>query len=321
MLAFARKQELDARPVDVAALLAGMDDLVRRSIGPQIEIALDVEPATPAAMVDANQLEMAILNLAVNARDAMDGSGTLTIRLDAPDRAPAAGPAAGPDPGRYVRVAVEDTGSGMDAATLAQAMEPFFTTKGVGKGTGLGLSMVHGLAEQSGGAFRILSEPGRGTTAQIYLPVAEPMAPAAPEEEDADGDRDAPADAHPADTAAPAPRVARKILAVDDDALVLMGTVGLLEDLGHEVFEATSGEQALGVLRDHPDIDLVVTDHAMPNMTGVELARRIRDGGGQIPVVLATGYAEMPEGAECYIAARLEKPFSDRNLADTLARV
>ena len=305
MLAFARKQDLDTKAVDVAALLYGMGDLLERTIGPRVEIRLEIAPTVAEASVDANQLEMAILNLAVNARDAMNGAGKLAIHLDClkvDDLEQL-------EPGFYVRIAVEDRGSGMDAATLAQAMEPFFTTKGIGKGTGLGLSMVHGLAQQSGGAFRMLSELDAGTTAEIYLPIAKQITPVSVDE------------AHAARDIATVEKPKRKILAVDDDMLVLLGTVGLLEDLGHTVLEAFSGEEALVIMGDHPDIDLVITDHAMPNMTGIELARTIRESGLEIPIVLASGYAEMPEGGERYIAARLEKPFSDKMLAKTIERI
>ncbi len=298
MLAFARKQELDPKPVDVAVLLPGMRDLLERSLGPEMDMVLDLEADVPPALVDANQLEMAMLNLAVNARDAMEGSGRLTIRLDCV-RAEPGSPQL--EPGDYVRIRVEDSGTGMDPETLARAMEPFFTTKGVGRGTGLGLSMVHGLTSQLGGAFQLQSRPGEGTTAEIYLPVAHDVAPA--------------------QTAAIEPGEQPKnelkplkLLAVDDDGLVLFGTVALLEDLGHEVIEAGSGAQALAILSMHDDIDLVITDQAMPNMTGVALAREIHRTRPDLPVVLASGYAEMPEGAKQDIVARLEKPFSHDDL-------
>ncbi|OBX20815.1 hybrid sensor histidine kinase/response regulator [Erythrobacter sp. QSSC1-22B] len=298
MLAFARKQELDPQPVDVAALLPGMRDLLERSLGPEMDIALDLGKDIPPALVDANQLEMAVLNLAVNARDAMEGSGRLAIRLDCVHAGPGSPQL---EPGEYVRIRVEDTGAGMDAETLARAMEPFFTTKGVGSGTGLGLSMVHGLTSQLGGSFQLQSRPGEGTTAAMYLPVASdgPAGPAivsAPAEQ-------------PGDAFKPL-----KILAVDDDALVLFGTVALLEDLGHEVQEAGSGAQALDMLSKRDDVDLVITDQAMPNMTGVALAREIHRDRPDLPVVLASGYAEMPEGAKQDIVARLEKPFSHDDL-------
>ena len=301
MLAFACKQELDPKPVDVAQLLRGMRDLIEKSIGPQIAVTLEAS-CESNAMADPNQLELAVLNLAVNARDAMDGSGELVISLDCVAEKQASDLAAG----EYIRIRIQDNGAGMNAQTLAQAAEPFFTTKGIGKGTGLGLSMVHGLASQSGGTFRLSSTVGVGTTAAIYLPVA--------------------ADAQGLDSQirpGVAPVVRRetlRILAVDDDALVLFGTLALLEDLGHTVFEAGSGAEALDVLDAEPDIDLVVTDQAMPNMTGVELARTIHERWPDLPVILASGYAEIPEGAGCHIAARLEKPFGEDLLRAALQK-
>ena len=303
MLAFARKQELDPKAVDVARLIAGMRDLLERSLGPQIDIELQIGDQVPYALVDENQLEMAILNLAVNARDAMDGSGRLTIRLAADETGES-----GSGGGDHVCIEVQDTGEGMDAETLARAADPFFTTKGVGRGTGLGLSMVHGLTSQLGGSFRLMSTVGEGTTAQMCLPVAE--APA----EHPDG---------PAAKEAATGQQSRNltVLAVDDDALVLFGTVALLEDLGHEVIEAGSGRDALAALSNNDEIDLVITDQAMPNMTGVELAREVHPLKPKLPVVLASGYAELPEGAKDEIVARLEKPFSDQQLQKVLSSI
>ena len=296
MLAFARKQELNPQPVDVTRLLPDMLDLIERSIGPEIAVELDIEPETADALVDANQLEMAILNLAVNARDAMNGQGRLTIALDCTE----VDQSRDLDAGAYVRLRVSDTGTGMDEMTLAQAMEPFFTTKGVGKGTGLGLSMVHGLARQSGGSFRLESAPGRGTTAFLFFPIAT-------------GERQAET-AHEVSEQAKEGSRTLKILAVDDDALVLFGTIAVLEDLGHQVIEAGSGADALQALDNSTDIDLIITDQAMPNMTGVELARTIHKTAPTLPVILASGYSEMPEGANADIVARLEKPFDEQTL-------
>jgi len=180
LLAFARRQELQSRPTDAVALLDDMRGLIERSVGPMIEVRMIASKETPAINIDPNQLEMAVLNLAVNARDAMPGGGTLTISLD--HQVAPTGNVSHLKGGDYVRLSVEDTGEGMDASTLARAVEPFFSTKGVGKGTGLGLSMVHGLADQSGGAFLLTSEVGVGTRAELWLPLAErpPEAPAVP---------------------------------------------------------------------------------------------------------------------------------------------
>ena len=303
MLAFARKQDLAAGAVDVAALVGGMDDLLSRSLGPQVEIETAFAPGLPPAHVDANQLEMAILNLAVNARDAMEGGGRLHVAVAPVDLAGGGGLL----PGCYVRLTLRDTGTGMDADTLARAREPFFTTKGVGKGTGLGLSMVHGLAEQSGGAFRLESVPGRGTVAEILLPSADvavaAMAPAG--------------DAPPVAAIGDAATRPLRVLAVDDDALVLMGTEAMIEDLGHEVVCASSGAAALAVIEGEA-VDVVVTDQSMPRMTGVELARRIKRSWPDLPIVLASGYGELPEASGDLFVARIAKPFMTGHLEDAL---
>ena len=305
MLAFARKQDLATAAVDTNALIEGMADLLNRSLGPRMEVALHLGQGLDAAFVDPNQLEMAILNLCVNARDALEDEGTVTIETGAVED----GAKIGLAPGRYVRIAVRDEGAGMDAATLAQAVEPFFTTKGIGKGTGLGLPMVYGFATQSGGTFRLASTPGKGTVAEILLPVS------------AEAETRPPEPAAPAPPTADPPRDRLVILAVDDDVLVLMGTVGLLEDLGHEVLEAYSGPEALKVLATRPDIDLVITDHAMPKMTGVQLAEAIHADRPKMPIILASGYAEMPEGGERHVSARLEKPFGDKGLERVIRQV
>jgi CheY-like chemotaxis protein len=192
----------------------------------------------------------------------------------------------------------------MDADTLARASEPFFTTKGVGKGTGLGLSMIHGYARQLGGAFILDSTPGVGTSAHIWLPIGEPQAAAAEpgpaEEQEAPG------------------VAARAILAVDDDVLVLMNTAALLEDLGHEVIEASCAAEALALFEARPDIDLLVTDQAMPGMTGSQLIEAIRQRRPDLPIILASGYGETPsDGLDSVV--RLGKPFNQRDLQRALA--
>jgi PAS domain S-box-containing protein len=297
LLAFARRREHKAEPVDVAALVDGMANLLRRSIGPRVQVDTELDRGAPPAMADPIQLEAAILNLAVNGRDAMSDGGSLTIRVDAPD------------PGS-VRVTVTDTGAGMDADTLARAMEPFFTTKGVGEGTGLGLPMVQALADQAGGAFRLDSTPGAGTRAELTLPAARTAAaPAVP----ATGRRDVPAPAA-------APLRGLSVLLVDDDPLVLMGAAAMLRDLGHRPTEAASGRHALDILRGGGRFDAVVTDQAMPGMTGLDLARAIRRMRPDLPVVLATGYAELPGDSRDLVSGRLGKPFRLRDLEAALAR-
>src|SRR3984893_47373 len=227
LLAFARKQELKAQATDVRSLVENMMGLIDRSVGPMVRVELEAEGIVPAVDVDPNQLEMALLNLAVNARDAMVSGGVLTIGLtvqnvDDDDKL-------GILPGRYAVLSVKDTGEGMDSETLVKAVEPFFSTKGVGKGTGLGLSMVFGLAQQSGGALRLESAPSSGTTATLWLPIAT--------------DSSVPSTRTPNVVTQASARA--RILFVDDDLLIAGSTVALLEDLGHEVIEAHSGREAL----------------------------------------------------------------------------
>ena len=299
MLAFARKQELKPERVALDRLVGGMAELLQRALGPMIAVGIEIPAELPPVEIDPNQLEAALLNLAVNARDAMGGEGPLTISARA-----LGGERAGLAPGRYVCLAVADKGEGMDADTLARATEPFYTTKGVGKGTGLGLSMVQGLAQQSGGALILKSQRGDGTVAEIWLPVA-PGVPQA---------------LRVCEEAAPAPDNAARlsILAVDDDGLVLMNTADMLEDLGHEVDAVTSAGEALELLKARR-YDLVVTDHAMPRMTGAQLVAEIRARFAEMPVVLATGYAELPAGATTDVP-RLSKPFSQSELAEAVMR-
>ena len=303
MLAFARRQELKTEPLQLPALVEGMTGLLERSIGPGVRIRTHFGPRLPLVLTDANQLEGALMNLVVNARDAMPHGGRITIaggeETLGPDNALAL------PPGDYVRLSVSDTGAGMDEVTLQHAIEPFFTTKGVGKGTGLGLSMVHGLAEQSGGRLKMSSRIGEGTTVEMWLPAVL-------------GEGGAPAPgAH--EQAASATTGRRTILAVDDDGLVLMNTGAMLEDLGHTVFEAVSAAQALEMLRLHPEIDMLVTDQAMPNMTGLQLVEAARVLKPAMPVILATGYAELPPGADP-VMERLSKPFTQAELAESVAK-
>ncbi|PZM08947.1 hybrid sensor histidine kinase/response regulator [Rhizobium tubonense] len=303
LLAFSRKQDLKLEAVDVPNLVKEMAALLQRSIGPRIEIATTFPLILPAALSDPNQLESALLNLVVNARDAMPEGGT--IKIEARRRPVDAGQVPDLAAGDYICLSVIDEGSGMDKETLEKAATPFFTTKGVGKGTGLGLPMVHGLMAQSGGVLNLISRAGEGTTAELWLPIATK----GPDE--------------PAPALSLAPVVAAHgrrltVLAVDDDGLVLMNTALMLEDLGHEVVQAQSGEEALQILARDPLPDLIITDQAMPHMTGVELLRKVAEQYTGIPVILATGYAELPEGADKGIR-RLSKPFSQAELSEALS--
>ncbi|WP_027543489.1 MHYT domain-containing protein [Bradyrhizobium sp. WSM2254] len=295
MLAFARKQHLKPAVVDVGELVRGMASLLKFEAGIAVETRFPMH--LPKVKVDANQLELAILNLAVNARDAMPDGGLITIAAHEEQGE------GGPSSSGYVVLSVSDTGCGMSEEILKHAQEPFFTTKGVGKGTGLGLSMVHGLAEQSGGRLVLKSRPGEGTKADIWLPIAEATAEPDPR------------------TAAPAPvaRASRQlsVLVVDDDLLVLENTAAMLEDLGHIVVEARSGDEALALLRRTRTVDLVVTDYAMPGMTGLQLAGAIAAERPETVILLSTGYADLPSDARSSLP-RLAKPFDQAALAKAI---
>jgi PAS domain S-box-containing protein len=296
LLAFARRQSLELRPVDLAALVRGMTNLLRRSIGPRIDMELDLPEALPAVQVDANQIELALLNLVINARDAMPEGGKLAVRIhrcateEAPDLAA----------GDYVCLTITDTGVGMDADTIKRSIEPFFSTKGIGKGTGLGLSMVHGVAQQLHGALRLSSEPDRGTRAELWLPISTEQAVAKPPE-----------------VAKPTKSRGITLLLVDDDFLINLSTKALLEDLGHTVIDANSGAKALDVLRTDKPIDLMITDYAMPGMTGLQLAEAARGLRPDLPILLATGYADLPSNTALDLP-RLAKPYHQKQLAEQI---
>jgi len=304
MLAFARKQDMKPERIDVGRLVNGMGDLLQRSLGPSITLDIEVAPNLATVRADPNQLEAAILNLAVNARDAMGGEGQ--IMIDAREEHLEVGHDS-LERGIYVRLSVADNGEGMDANTLKRAAEPFFTTKGIGKGTGLGLSMVHGIAEQSGGALVLQSAVGKGTTAEIWLPA---FATHNHVEETSTKNEPSMSPTKPSEPLT--------VLAVDDDALILMNMVDMLEDLGHAVVSATSGGQALEHLAQRR-FDLMITDHAMPHMTGTQLIKETRAKYPSMAVLLATGYAELPPGA-MVDAPRLSKPYSQMGLRDAISK-
>ena len=303
LLAFARRQDLQVRPVNLAGLVTEMEDLLQRSVGSRIAIEVAVPERLPPVSADANQVELALLNLAVNARDAMPDGGTIRIELKEAEQP------AGSDmlaPGRYVVLSVIDQGLGMDAETLQKAVEPFFSTKELGKGTGLGLSMVHGLALQLDGRLQLKSAPGQGTTAELWIPVS-----TADVEEQA---QDV-APAGPRDDAGP-----KRILLVDDDVLIAMSSADMLSDLGHQVVEAHSGKEALALIDGGATFDLLITDYSMPGMTGAELAKAARDRSPGLPILLASGYADLPSGVEMDVA-RLAKPYSQDQLASVLGKI
>jgi CheY-like chemotaxis protein len=297
MLVFARRHELNFQPLDIPMLVRGMSEMLERSLGPSVVIETRFPLNLPWIRTDPNQLEMALLNLMVNARDAMPQGGSIVVA----GRPEAVGKGQRLRPGSYVCLSVTDTGEGMDEATLAKARDPFFTTKEVGKGTGLGLPMVHGLAQESAGALVLKSRIGQGTTAELWFPVAEKSSSATTVDK------------------APVARIAnasRKltVLVVDDDPLVLTNMAAMLEDLGHTVHEASSAREALTILRRESAIELVLTDQAMPQVTGVELIAEIKSRWPELPVILATGFAELPPGIDPLQQVTLAKPFLQYDL-------
>jgi signal transduction histidine kinase len=301
LLAFSRRQELKPESVNLCDLVSGMGELLKRALGIEVALVCQIPKSLSPVLVDSNQLELALLNLALNARDAMTCGGTLSIRASDEVVGQNSGDSA-LRAGEYVRVGVSDTGVGMDEATLAKATDPFFTTKGPGKGTGLGLSMVHGLTAQSGGQLRIVSTPGVGTTVELWLPRAktDPVSPVR-----STAERAVPA----------APTASWRVLIVDDDLLVLTGTAALIEDLGHVAIEVPSASEALAVLASGQAVDLIVTDHAMPNMTGLQLAHCVQEKYPGLPIVLATGYAELPADPAEFGIVKLAKPCSQTEIA------
>ncbi len=304
LLAFGRRQPLRPDTVRLQSVIPGMSALLRSSLGTDIELTMLFDDALAPVEVDAGQLELALLNLVVNARDAMPEGGRITVSAREETLAPTQGT---PGPTRHVVLSIADTGAGMDEATLARAMEPFFTTKGAGKGTGLGLAMVHGFAAQSGGQLALRSHPGAGTVAELWLPQATPTLP------------EPPSAAPPPPRPAPAPRRRHcAVLVVDDDPLVLGSTLSMLEDLGHAPVGTASGADALALLRDGARFDLVITDFAMPGMTGLQLAEELRRLHPRLPVMLATGFAELQATATSAPArelVRLTKPYGQAGLA------
>ncbi len=303
MLAFARRQELKLELIDVPSLVRDMAELLQRSLGSRITIETRFPLQLKPVLADSNQLEMALLNLAVNARDAMPEGGTIII---AASELQVINGRDGLTPGAFVCLSLSDSGHGMDEATLKRAQEPFFTTKGVGKGTGLGLSMVYGLAEQSGGKLLLRSQVDHGTTAELWLPVANEALPSAE-----------PVIATAVEVPLPS---GLQVLVVDDDPLVLLSTAAMLEDLGCVVAQASSGADAL-LLIGHSHFDLVITDQVMPNMTGRQLAREIRQVQPQLPILLATGFTEKNADPSQEKLPRLGKPFDQTALARGMRRV
>lgn len=305
LLAFSRRQDLRIDPVDMLALVTGMEDLLERSVGSTIVIKTDVPDHLPLVSADANQIELALLNLVVNARDAMPDGGEIRISLNGVHQATPSGDLAAGD---YVVLSVVDQGYGMDRDTLQKAVEPFFSTKELGKGTGLGLSMIHGLASQLKGDLKLTSELGKGTRAELWVPAAT--------SEITNKSAVVEATIDPT-VSASGPK---RILLVDDDVLIAMSSADMLMDLGHDVVEAHSGKEALEQLGDGSGFDLLITDYSMPGMTGADLTVAVRHVVPKLPILIASGYAELPPGVELDVA-RLGKPYTQEQLARELDRL
>jgi PAS domain S-box-containing protein len=298
LLAFSRKQRLEPQIVDLGSQIAGVNDLLRATLGDTVHLVTRTAAGLWPALVDPTQIELIMLNLAINGRDAMAGSGTLTIEafntlIQAKPSRPE-----DPPPGEYVAIAVVDTGSGIPDDVLAHAFEPFFTTKGLAKGSGLGLAQVFGTVKQSNGGMRIDTRVGHGTSVTVFFPRA--ATPSANTESDTADPHDGP----------PINRT-RSVLVVDDNEAVLITTLRILKSLGYAAMPAASGAEALQLIASNPDIDLVLADFAMPEMDGVALAEAIRRARPNLPVLLATGYREHKALKEFGEARTLQKPYSD----------
>jgi signal transduction histidine kinase/CheY-like chemotaxis protein len=300
LLSFARRQPLRPVALDLLGLVDGMQDLILSTIGPRIRLSIDLPPDLPLVLADGNQLDLAILNLAVNARDAMPDGGRLEIFTSLLDRDHDR-PAGVPE-GEFVALTIRDTGIGMDKDTADRAIEPFFSTKELGEGTGLGLSMVDGLIAQLGGKLTISSEPGEGTTINLFLPQA--GIPIRRSTESSTHDF-------------PTEKARGTVLLIDDDELVRAGTADMLSELGFHVLEAATANQGLEVIETQPTLSAVVTDHLMPGMTGAELARKLKDEHPELPVLLISGYQNIESVAPDI--PRLSKPFRHAQLGASIA--
>lgn len=313
LLAFSRRQRLEPKPVSLNRTVASMRDLLQSSIGGAVQIETALQADLWPALVDATQIELVILNLAINARDAMAVGGRLTIETANVAVAGAPTRPEQPSLGEYVMIAVSDTGTGMTPEVLARVFEPFFTTKAVGKGSGLGLAQVFGFVKQSGGGIRVDTVPGEGTSFKVYLPRAESEGVASP------------AMATETDCASPqSPGTKPTLLVVDDDAWVREVTATRLGESGYDLREAASGLQALVALEADPCVDLVVLDFAMPGMNGAEAATEIRKRWPEVPVLFVTGYADMEaltQAGAVGADAIVQKPFRDGELERKVAAI
>ncbi|RAU45546.1 response regulator [Pseudomonas sp. RIT412] len=307
LLAFARRQSLNPQPVDVNRMVASMDELVRRTIGENIELEVDLNPALRLTSTDEHQLENALLNLVINARDAMPDGGRLLIQTEGVHIAVLHDALV---PGDYVRLSVQDTGCGMSSEVIARAFDPFFTTKPIGQGTGLGLSMVYGFINQTGGQVQIDSEEGRGTRIDLYLPCyLEPV------------DRPTPSGV---ESLPPRASQGERVLVIEDEPEVRMLVVDVLRELGYSVEVASNGVAALPVLRGPDRIDLLVTDVGLPGLNGRQVAEIARQQRPGLPVLFMTGYARNAEVRGDLLERGMEmmiKPFNIDDLAQRVRRL
>lgn len=306
LLAFSRRQKLEPKPVNLNDTVAGMRDLLHSTMGGSVRLETVLEQDLWPALVDPTQIELIILNLAINARDAMEVGGSLMVETFNETVREARARPQDPSQGDYVVVAVTDTGSGMDDATLAKAFEPFFTTKPVGKGSGLGLSQVLGFAQQSGGGVRIETRTGHGTSVKVYLPRSAALAP--------------PPEAAKARRTRTNGSRSVLILVVDDDSAVREITAQLLTEQGYAVLEAGTGGAALRLLEQHPEVNLLVLDFAMPGMNGLEVAREASSRRHDLPIVFVTGYADLTALADIGEDRIVHKPFRDGELVQKVTR-
>ncbi|HEX4615555.1 MAG TPA: ATP-binding protein [Stellaceae bacterium] len=305
LLAFARRQHLDPRPVEIPGVLSAAERLLEQTIGPEIELVIHSEADLHTAWIDPNQLELAILNLALNARDAMPGGGIL--RISAENRQADIGNLpAELQPDDYVVISVTDTGIGMDKVTLQRAFEPFFTTKEAGRGSGLGLSIVHGFAAQSGGLAEVTSTPGEGTKVDLWLPRAESRSPqcVAPDPD--------PSIFEPCHS---------RILVCDDDSGVLTFVATVLRDNGHLVWEAETASEALAIIEREQPLDLLLVDYAMPGMNGIAVIDRARACQRELNVILMSGHADVLRSGGVSGIPLLAKPFKVAELRQRICEV
>jgi CheY-like chemotaxis protein len=302
MLAFSRRQKLEPKPIDLNETVAGMRELLQSTMGGAVRLETVLKRGLWPALVDPTQIELIILNLAINARDAMEVGGGLTVETANVTLKSQPSRPEEPGPGDYVMLAVSDTGPGMTDEVLAKAFEPFFTTKEIGKGSGLGLAQVYGFAKQSGGGVCIETKLGEGTTVKVYLPRAAALAGAVEPERKAE---------------APPTRSEgeRAVLVMDDDSAVREITAAMLSELGYSVLEAGSGGAALDILRSDERVDILLADYAMPGMNGADAARAAVELRPGLPVLFITGYADLKALRDVGEDRIIQKPFRDEELS------